>query len=148
LGEVEDVDAPVGPAPKPEPKLLRPLPPPAAAAAAVAPDGETEAQARELAAWGPKATAREPIEVPLVYPIQFGSSKIDRFVMQPATMRVLKHFTLRQGARTYEHYVDAIGLMANQPPEVVEALAPVDGDRLVAVVVLFWAASRRRRAPS
>jgi hypothetical protein len=145
LNDVEDVDLEA--LPKPEPKLVK-AGTREAAAAALKPEGEAEAQARELAEWTPKAAARESIDVQLVYPIQFGSDKIERFTMRPATARVLKHFTLRQAARTYEHYLDSIGLMANQPPAVIEALAPVDMDRLVTVVVLFWTASRRTRAPS
>lgn len=128
-----------------------PVPAPATPSSATAPrppavDGEDLAAIAETAEWRELARERRPIEVPLVYPVQFGSQTVESFVVKPTTARDMKFFSVDPRGRSYPPYLLAIGQMANQPPEVVEALAPVDVDRLCVVVNLFWRASRRTGA--
>lgn len=137
--------------PKPEPP---PAPPPTAGvddverAAAVERAQEATRLAQEQARVVDAAVRRVPLEFPLDFPVTFGSAVIDRFTFQPLTVRVIRSFPVSKSLWTLDHYANAVSLLANQPPQVVDSLAASDFDRMVWVVSLFWMGRRKTSGTS
>jgi hypothetical protein len=120
--------------------------------AAIAADEDLQAVDRELAeeilGWRDAVAKHEPVDLPLHWPIIFGSKRIETLHLKPPSGSHLSHFPVDRKQVTQAHYLVAVGHCSGlQPPEVA-LLAAEDATRAIMVVELFWRGSPRTRRNS